>query len=549
MGRAGVRDMAAGAGGGGGGGDLEPRVSAATDNCCLAGEAGTAIGLRGPLMLLLLPLAATGRSGSLLMMESMLKLLDLAAGLGGDAAAAAAIAAVAAAEETSGWRCPNGEADDALAGDCLSVAATATGWGELAPPSLLPPLPLESVLSRCLLAEGEPFSRPCRSLFLGEMKCSWESPTTIAAEEEGGVEPRLMGLVDMARGRLMPGAAPISTFTLCMSGEMRVEETMVLEAEVASDLILASVGVMGSVLLDAAAAAAMAAAAELPPAWCMATGGRCGDSDSGRRPSRLEERSEVAEDAGDAADADDDDFDLCLEEFWDAEGLGMVAAVHVSVTGNSSLFTLVTPPEVVTPPERAWLGGGAGGGWEEARADLAAAAAAAAAALEAFLSEYDWMVTRGPDEAEGAFFLGGRSLRNLMIFSSLESLFILSMSMGLLRGLVVTACASIRIMMAPTTTASSQGRRRRRRSPLTLRRRLTMHGGGRSANASARRASSGSASRRSRRGTGCLARWCACAWPPTDRAPSCHGEGMEEASALLALSDTGDGGEKNQVFS
>ncbi len=67
-----------------------------------------------------------------------------------------------------------------------------------------------------------------------------------------------MGLVDMAMGLLIPGAAPISTLTLCMSGEMSVDDRMVVEAateEPGSALILARVGVMGSVLAETCCAA------------------------------------------------------------------------------------------------------------------------------------------------------------------------------------------------------------------------------------------------------------------------------------------------------
>ncbi len=201
-----------------------------------------------------------------------------------------------------------------------------------------------------------------------------------------------------------------------------------------SVFILARVGVMGMVLAST-------------EEWTE--DGRCGDS-AASLLSRLDDRSEVAEEAAED-EPPEEFFDLCRpdEWCWEAVALGMVAAVQVSVTANSSLLTLVTPPEVVmTPPDSAWLGGGAGGGPPDVEgtdaialedggaAAAVAAVAAAAAAFEAFLSEYDWMEMSGAaGAAGGAVFLSGRSK-----LSSLQLRSDLFMSFRFLRRLEVTAC-------------------------------------------------------------------------------------------------------------
>lgn len=122
--------------------------------------------------------------------------------------------------------------------------------------------------------------------------------------------------------------------------------------------------------------------------------------------------------------------------------------------------------------------------------------------------------------------------------SSREDLLILSMSMGRRLGLDVTACASIRIMSAPTTIASA-GRLRFRLRPRTFFRKDTMQGGGLRAKASSCLTWSGRASRSRRLGTA-LTRWPTTTEEgPLERgALGCHGEGMEQPSALLALSET-----------
>ncbi len=165
LGRPGVFISGGGKEEGGGEADFEGGTSVDS----LAGLAGTAIGLTG----------LEGVCSSLLMMESMLKLLDLAAGLGGDGAA----------EGCREWRWLNGDADAALDGDWLFNLNDAKWWcGELAPPpppppSLLPPLPLESVLNLCFLEAGDPFSRPCSSsLFLGDVKLDSAPPPNVTGE-------------------------------------------------------------------------------------------------------------------------------------------------------------------------------------------------------------------------------------------------------------------------------------------------------------------------------------------------------------------------------
>lgn len=153
----------------------------------------------------------------------------------------------------------------------------------------------------------------------------------------------MMGLVDMGRGRFMPGDVPISTLTLCMSGEMRLltmaeDEQLLGEAELRpSDLMRARVGVMGRVL------------ATEGMRWEALKG------TEGRDSGVICLFSCCCWFCRSALDLCDD---LELEE---AVALGMVAAVHVSVTGNSSDLTLVTPPLVVVM-EDGCIEGGAGGG-------------------------------------------------------------------------------------------------------------------------------------------------------------------------------------------
>ncbi len=92
----------------------------------LAGLAGTAMGLTGAGLspLPFEPGVVAASRSSLLMMESMLKLLDLAAGLGGDAATGGCCTA------GRGWRWLKGEAEEALAGDWALIlrAAAAARW-------------------------------------------------------------------------------------------------------------------------------------------------------------------------------------------------------------------------------------------------------------------------------------------------------------------------------------------------------------------------------------------------------------------------------------
>lgn len=114
----------------------------------------------------------------------------------------------------------------------------------------------------------------------------------------------------------------------------------------------------------------------------------------------------------------------------------MVAAVHVSVTGNNSLLTLVTPPVVVAE----CVGGGTGGGQLlfTALDNLE----------EAFcLEEFQVPIcTRGT----GFFFLGGKLWTLCTQDSSLEAFLMRSKSTGCLLGLVLMACASILSMKAAT---------------------------------------------------------------------------------------------------
>ncbi len=163
----------------------------------------------------------------------------------------------------------------------------------------------------------------------------------------------------------MPGEVPISTLTRCKSGETRVELTIVV-AEFVSDLILAKVGVMGNVFATEEVTAS---------GWWIIPGGCFGLS-------REDERADVA--------SRPLDF-LCEALCCEADALGMFAAVHVSVTGNNSLLTFVTPPEVMMGA--AVRLGGAGGG----------AGPATAAFFVLFLATYGWMGTTG----RCGFFLTG----------------------------------------------------------------------------------------------------------------------------------------------
>lgn len=65
-----------------------------------------------------------------------------------------------------------------------------------------------------------------------------------------------------------PGDAPISTLTRCRLGDTRLEEAKGMFWW-ASDLILAMVGVMGSVLAWESGDAVMAAAGDLPSATVL----------------------------------------------------------------------------------------------------------------------------------------------------------------------------------------------------------------------------------------------------------------------------------------
>ena len=180
------------------------------------------------------------------MMESMLKLLDLAAaaGRGGLPAAAAAAAAATAAAGGRWWK---GDAAAALGELALFLTC-----GEFAPPSLDPPLPLESVLSLCLLAFGVEFCCSMRKRLRGEMK--WGEFSLL-------LSAWWLGLVDMGTAGLRCcccracrwcglGVVPISNLILCRSGETKWEEISVWDAGLSpwGPLILASVGVMGIVL-------------------------------------------------------------------------------------------------------------------------------------------------------------------------------------------------------------------------------------------------------------------------------------------------------------
>ncbi len=126
-------------------------------------------------------------------------------------------------------------------------------------------------------------------------------------------------------------AAPISTLTRCRSGEIRLADERI-DGLGLSDLIRAIVGVMGSVLGDCwwGENCSEAAAADTGIGGCRVAGIPTID---GR--GSAEWAFFVLE------------WEPLPPPECDGDAFGMVAAVHVSVTGHSSLFTRVTPEGVV----------------------------------------------------------------------------------------------------------------------------------------------------------------------------------------------------------
>lgn len=223
----------------------------------------------------------------LFMIESILKLLDFPTGArGGEAAKAGRL---------------KGEPDEAR-GD-WQVFRIGT-WGELVP-SLLPALPLESVLSLCFLAGELPFLPTsklwCKSLFLGEMKL--DSRGSIPGDMEWDAD--MLGKDRLSRPD--PGVPLISILIRCMSGMIWLE--LMMDCGPTSDLIRAGTAVIGIIF------------------WLP---GRYEDI-LGTLP--RDPRCSV--------------LILLGPEFLDpppvCEGNGIVAAVQVSVTGHNSLLTRVTP--------------------------------------------------------------------------------------------------------------------------------------------------------------------------------------------------------------